>query len=176
MRVLRHSGRNRSKPFSVFRCCVRPHDAANVALAVEHIVVVVAPVAARAAFIGLTSRYVPWLIGSRDAAASRLFIIRSKCVHWIDPVAAPDRIAHASAGARSPGKSVSITWAQATSSGVRRLCLDSLPSILSQYSHIVAPLRFVFWQLWPFVPFPSILEIDPLNPCGKCRGKVRPGG
>jgi len=78
MRVLRHSGRNRPKPFAVFRCCVRPHDAANVALAVEHIVVVVAPVAARAAFIGLTSRYVPWLIGSRDAAASRLFIIRSK--------------------------------------------------------------------------------------------------
>jgi hypothetical protein len=38
------------KPAAIFRCRVRPYDAADVPVAVEHVVVVVRPLAARAGF------------------------------------------------------------------------------------------------------------------------------
>ena len=53
MRILRHPRRDRPKPFAICRCRVRPHDAANVPVTIERIVVVGAPLAARAGFVGL---------------------------------------------------------------------------------------------------------------------------
>ena len=53
MRVLRHPRGDRPKPFAICRCRVRPHDTANVPVTIERIVVVGAPLAARAGFVGL---------------------------------------------------------------------------------------------------------------------------
>jgi hypothetical protein len=50
MRILWHARRDRPKPFPICRRRVRPHDAADVLFAVEH--VVVGPCAARAGFGG----------------------------------------------------------------------------------------------------------------------------
>jgi hypothetical protein len=41
MRVLLHPHRDRLEPRRVSVCCVRPHDAADVLVAVEHVVIVV---------------------------------------------------------------------------------------------------------------------------------------
>jgi hypothetical protein len=46
MRVLQHTRRGRLKPAAIFRRRVRPHDATDVLVAVEHIVVVIRPCAA----------------------------------------------------------------------------------------------------------------------------------
>jgi hypothetical protein len=43
IRTLRHPRRDRPEPAAIFRCRVRPHDPADVAGAVEHVVVVVRP-------------------------------------------------------------------------------------------------------------------------------------
>ena len=52
-RLIRHPRRDRPKPFPICRCRVRPHDTANVPITIERIVVVGAPLAARAGFVGL---------------------------------------------------------------------------------------------------------------------------
>ena len=52
MRALRHPCRDRPEPWRLSRCRVRPHDAADVLLAVEHVAVVVRPYATQAGFGG----------------------------------------------------------------------------------------------------------------------------
>ena len=50
MRVLRHARGDRPEPAAICRRGVGPEDAADVPVAVEHVVVVVRPLAARARF------------------------------------------------------------------------------------------------------------------------------
>ena len=52
MGVLRHSRRDRPKPLAICRRSVRPHDAGNVLLAVEDVIIIVRPFAAQAGFKG----------------------------------------------------------------------------------------------------------------------------
>jgi hypothetical protein len=60
LRVLRHARRDRPEPRRVPAGRVRPQDAADVPLAVEHVVVIVRPCAARAGFGGaFESEHVP---------------------------------------------------------------------------------------------------------------------
>ena len=48
--ALRHARRDRPEPSAICRPRVRPHDAADVLVDIEHIVIIVRPMAARAAF------------------------------------------------------------------------------------------------------------------------------
>jgi hypothetical protein len=52
MRVLWHAHCDRPKPFAIVRCRMRPHDAANVLLTLEYVVIVVSPFATGSAFAG----------------------------------------------------------------------------------------------------------------------------
>ena len=52
MGVLRHSRCDCPEPAAICRRCVRPHDAADVLVAVPHVVIIVRPLAAQAAFDG----------------------------------------------------------------------------------------------------------------------------
>jgi hypothetical protein len=52
IRTLRHPRRDRPEPAAIFRRRMRLHDAPEELTAVEHIVIVVRPLAARAAFGG----------------------------------------------------------------------------------------------------------------------------
>jgi hypothetical protein len=53
MCVLRHPCRDGSEPWRVSAGRVGPHDAADVAGAVEHVIIIVRPLAARVGFVGL---------------------------------------------------------------------------------------------------------------------------
>jgi hypothetical protein len=50
MRVLTHACRGRPKSAAVYRCCVRPNDAANMLITIEDVVIVVA---SRSRLVGL---------------------------------------------------------------------------------------------------------------------------
>jgi|NGEPerStandDraft_8_1074529.scaffolds.fasta_scaffold196372_1 hypothetical protein len=50
MRALRHARRDRPEPRRVSAGLVCPHDAANVLVAVEYVVIIVRPLAVRATF------------------------------------------------------------------------------------------------------------------------------
>ena len=52
MRALRIACEDRPEPAAIFGCRLRPHDAANMQITVEHVVVVIRPLAARAGFRG----------------------------------------------------------------------------------------------------------------------------
>ena len=52
MRVLRHPRRDCPEPATIFRRRVRPHDAADVPVAIEHVIIIIRPCAARAGFGG----------------------------------------------------------------------------------------------------------------------------
>jgi len=56
MRALRHARCDRPEPAAIFRRRVRPHDAADVPVAIEYVVVVVRPFAAWAGFRGAFER------------------------------------------------------------------------------------------------------------------------
>ena len=50
--LLRHPRCDCPEPATIFWCRVRPHDAADVPVAVEHVIIVIRPLAARARFGG----------------------------------------------------------------------------------------------------------------------------
>jgi hypothetical protein len=83
---LRHPRRDRPEPAAIFWRRMRPHDAADVLVAVEHVVVVVRPLAARAGFgcaFGLAVR--PWRERPRaEGLALRLCVVGRVMLHKLN--------------------------------------------------------------------------------------------